>query len=98
MNETLQSTLDEISKSLISQEDYKDAYGFLYLHDTNEEWMQDFLYQYLNWQMDNHNYVDTAETFSAIQGYQDTYRFPLPMSSSCISAFPVERSASIRST
>ena len=34
--------------------------------------MQDFLYQYLNWQMDNHNYVDTAETFSAIQGYQDT--------------------------
>lgn len=72
VNETLQSTLDEISNSLISQGDYKDAYGFLYLHDTNEEWMQDFLYQYLNWQMDNHDYADTAETFSAIQGYQDT--------------------------
>lgn len=72
VNETLKSTLDEISNSLASQGDYKNAYRFLYLHDTNEEWMQDFLYQYLNWQMDNHDYADTAETFSAIQGYQDT--------------------------
>ena len=72
VNETLKSTLDEISNSLASQGDYENAYRFLYLHDTNEEWMQDFLYQYLNWQMDNHDYADTAETFSAIQGYQDT--------------------------
>lgn len=71
-SEALKSTLDELANTLISQGDYKDAYRFLYLHDANEKWMQDFLYEYLNWQMDNRDYVDTAETFSAIQGYQDT--------------------------
>ena len=71
-NDMLKSTLDVVANGLIAQGDYKDAGKFLYLHDTSEEWMQDFLYKYLNWQMDNQDYADTAETFSAVQGYQDT--------------------------
>ncbi len=53
---------------LISQGVIKMPTGFfITAWPGNEKWMQDFSLWYLNWQMDNHDYVDTAETFSAIQ-------------------------------
>ena len=71
-NEILKTILDDVAQELISAGDYKSAHGFLYLHNTSEDWMRDFLYQYLTWQMDNHDYTDTVTTFKEIQGYKDT--------------------------
>jgi len=71
-DDALKAALDRAAEELIDKEDYKNAKGFLYLHDINEEQMKEFHYQYLVWQMKNREYEDTAETFTAIRGYKDT--------------------------
>lgn len=63
--------LDRVAKELVEQNEYEKALSYLYLHDENEEEIKQINYDYLTWQMQNHEYSQTAKTYKKIADYKD---------------------------